>query len=156
MDTLFASGHCTARNRDFRYAMLHKVTGPPVRYTNIHAIMSGKQNKYPLGKKAGVVGNRSRQGYVLQVNNQHTAVSANTNSYRQSRTSVFSCRAQERNLRPKHYMLICLEVFVVAQFHKIFSAWQVFIHNHKSDTCFCCRRMCPGWPISFPTLSATF
>jgi hypothetical protein len=30
-----------------------------------------------------------------------------------------------------------------------------FKSHHRSDGCFCCRRMCFGWPISFPTLSAT-
>ena len=44
------------------------------RYTNSHAIMSGKQNTYPLGNTAGVVCNRNRQEYVLHMNNQYTAV----------------------------------------------------------------------------------
>ena len=37
------------------------------RYTNIHAIMSGKQNKYPLDNRAGVVWNHNRHRYVLQM-----------------------------------------------------------------------------------------
>jgi hypothetical protein len=44
------------------------------RYTNSHAIMSSKPNKYPLDNRAGVVCNRNRQEYALQMNNQHAAM----------------------------------------------------------------------------------
>ena len=62
--------------------------------------MSGKPNKYPLDNRAGVVCNRNRQEYALQMNNQHAAVSDTDNAYRHSGMSDFSCRAQTRSLGP--------------------------------------------------------